>query len=55
VVRLRNADLAEVALAVRGVRSASELEVLVEGDDALSVYRSFIGLVQITRGLAQER
>ncbi|MFZ0994938.1 MAG: M55 family metallopeptidase [Candidatus Dormiibacterota bacterium] len=54
-VRLRNADLAEVALQVRGVRSASELEVTVEGDDALSVFRSFVALVQITRGLAQER
>ena len=54
-VRLRNADLAEVALQVRGVRPATELEVVVEGDDALSVFRSFVGLVQITRGLALER
>jgi D-amino peptidase len=54
-VRLRNADLAELALEVRGVERTSELEVLVEGDDALSVYRHFVGLVQITRGLAQER
>ncbi|MGA7088188.1 MAG: M55 family metallopeptidase [Candidatus Dormiibacterota bacterium] len=54
-VRLRNADLAEVALQVRGVRAATDLEVVVEGDDALSVFRSFVGLVQITRGLALER
>jgi D-amino peptidase len=54
-VRLRNADLAEVALQVRGVRSATELAVVIEGDDALSFFRSFVGLVQITRGLALER
>lgn len=54
-VRLRNADLAEVALQVRGVHSATELEVVIEGEDALSVFRSFVGLVQITRGLALER
>jgi D-amino peptidase len=54
-VRLRNADLAQVALQVRGVRALSDLEVVLEGEDGLAVYRSFVGLVQITRGLAQER
>jgi hypothetical protein len=54
-VRLRNADLTELAVQVRGIRALSELEVLVEGGDALSVFRSFVGLVQITRGVAQER
>ena len=54
-VQLRNADLAEVAVQIRGARSVGQLEVLIEGDDALSVFRSFVALVQITRGLAQER
>ncbi|HVB54410.1 MAG TPA: M55 family metallopeptidase [Candidatus Acidoferrales bacterium] len=54
-VRLRNADLVQVAIQVRGVRPVSELSVLVEGDDALAVYRSFVGLLQITRGLGQGR
>jgi len=54
-LRLRNADLAAVAAQVRGVRTLSELEVLVEGEDALSVFRSFVAVIQITRGLAQER
>ncbi|HEY6538879.1 MAG TPA: M55 family metallopeptidase, partial [Candidatus Dormibacteraeota bacterium] len=54
-VRLRTADLAALASQVRGVEAVSELEVMVAGDDALAVYRSFVGLLQITRGLAQER
>lgn len=54
-VRLRNADLTELAVQVRGIRALSELKVLVEGEDALSVFRSFMGLLQITRGVAQER
>ncbi len=54
-VRLRNADLAAVAIQVRGVRQVSDLAVMVEGEDALAVYRSFVGLLQISRGLAQER
>jgi len=55
VVRLRNADLAEVALQIRGTEALSEFEVAVGGEDHLTVYRRFVGLLQITRGLAQER
>jgi hypothetical protein len=54
-VLLRNADLAELAVQVRGVRALSELEVDVEGEDSLAVFRSFVGLLQITRGISQER
>jgi D-amino peptidase len=53
-VRLRNADLAELATGVRDVRRLSDLEVLVEGADPLAVHRNFVAVVQITRGLAQE-
>jgi D-amino peptidase len=53
-VRLRNADLAELATGVQDVRRLSDLEVLVEGADPLAVHRNFVAVVQITRGLAQE-
>ncbi len=54
-VRLRNADLVELALQIRGVSPVSEFEVAVQGDDALATFRGFVALVQITRGVAQER
>ncbi len=54
-VRLRNADLTELAAQVKGVRAHSELEVRLEDENALAVYRSFVALLQITRGLSQER
>jgi D-amino peptidase len=55
VVHLRNADLADLATQVRGVEAAGILDVLVQGPDPLSVYRSFTAMLQITRGIAQER
>ncbi|MGH7704786.1 MAG: M55 family metallopeptidase, partial [Candidatus Dormibacteria bacterium] len=54
-VRLRNADLVELALQIRGVSPVSEFEVAVQGVDALATFRAFVALVQITRGVAQER
>ncbi|MGA7173329.1 MAG: M55 family metallopeptidase, partial [Candidatus Dormiibacterota bacterium] len=54
-VLLRNADLVKLAALIQGVRALSELEVAIEGDDCLEVYRRFVGLLQITRGVAQER
>ncbi|MGC1908980.1 MAG: M55 family metallopeptidase [Candidatus Dormiibacterota bacterium] len=54
-VLLRNADLAKLAALIQGVRALSELEVAIEGDDCLEVYRRFVGLLQITRGVALER
>jgi D-amino peptidase len=53
-LRLRNADLAELATGVRDVRRESDLEVLVEGGNPLTVYRNFVAVLQITRVLAQE-
>jgi D-amino peptidase len=53
-LRLRNSDLAELATGVRDVRRESDLEVLVEGGNPLTVYRNFVAVLQITRGLAQE-
>jgi D-amino peptidase len=53
-LRLRNADLAELATGVRDVRRESDLEVLVEGGNLLTVYRNFVAVLQITRVLAQE-
>ncbi|HVD02905.1 MAG TPA: M55 family metallopeptidase [Candidatus Dormibacteraeota bacterium] len=51
---LRNADLAELAAAVRGVTRDGDTTVLVEGETTLTVFRSFVAVLQITRGLAQE-
>jgi len=53
-VHLRNADLAEVATHIRGVERTDTLEVMIEGKDPLAIHRSFLAMVQITRGLAQE-
>ncbi len=53
-VRFRNADLTQLATAVRGVTATGELEVSIEGDN-LSVFRSFVAVLQITRDLAAER
>ncbi|MGA2872297.1 MAG: M55 family metallopeptidase [Candidatus Dormibacteria bacterium] len=54
-VRLRNADLVELATQVRDVKSVGPLEVVLEGGDALGTFRRFVAVLTITRGLAQER
>jgi D-amino peptidase len=54
-VRLRNADLAELATGVRDVSRESALEVSVEGGNPLTVYRNFVAVLQITRVLSQEQ
>ncbi len=51
----RNADLAALATAVREVERVGELEVEVGGADRLSVFRHFVAVLQITRGVAAER
>ncbi|MGH7759732.1 MAG: M55 family metallopeptidase [Candidatus Dormibacteria bacterium] len=53
-VRLRHADLTQLAAQVRGVEPLSELEVEVSADDPLTAYRRFVAVLQITRLLAQE-
>ena len=54
-MRLRNADLVELATQVRDVKSVGPLEVVLEGGDALGTFRRFVAVLTITRGLAQER
>ncbi|MGH7608425.1 MAG: M55 family metallopeptidase [Candidatus Dormibacteria bacterium] len=54
-VRLRHADLADLATRVRGVSLLNHLEVEVAGDDPQDVFGNFVAVVQLTRGLAQER
>ncbi len=54
-LRLRDADMVAMATAVRDVRRESDTEVLVEGADPLAVFRNFVAVLQILRGLAQER
>ncbi|MHB1500946.1 MAG: M55 family metallopeptidase [Candidatus Dormibacteria bacterium] len=54
-LRMRNADLAELATAVRDVRRTGDTEVVVAGAGPLDVFRNFVGVLHITRGLAQEQ
>lgn len=53
-LRMRHAELAELATRVRGVERAGELEVEVGGADRLDTFRNFVAVLQITRGLAAE-
>jgi D-amino peptidase len=54
-LRLRDADLVTMATAIRDVTRESDTQVLVGGDDPLMVFRNFVALLQIIRGLARER
>jgi D-amino peptidase len=51
-VDLLTADMAEIATAVRGVERSGERTVTIATTDPLSAYRSFIGVVAITRHLS---
>jgi len=48
-VEVQTADLAEVATWVKGVERADLRSVVIEGDDAATIYRSFVALTYITR------
>lgn len=48
-VDLHTADMAEVATWVKGVERADVRGVVITGDDAAAVYRSFVALTYITR------
>ncbi len=52
-VTLRNADLAEMATWVRGVERDGLLGVRITDDDPLHLFRTFITLVVLTRGIAE--
>ena len=52
-VDLLTADLAEIATLVRGVTRIATRTIRVEGEP-LEVYRSFVGVLVVTRQLASE-
>jgi D-amino peptidase len=52
-VSVRTTDIAEAATWVRGVRRAGPREIVIEGDDLLSVYRSFCAAILLTRSVAE--
>ena len=53
-LRLRNADLAELATAIRNVSRSGDTEVVVSGAGPLEIFRNFVAVLHITRGLALE-
>ena len=48
-VSLRTADMAEMATWIRGVERTGLRTIAIEGDDPLALFRSFIGVVYLTR------
>ena len=52
-ISVRNTDIAEAASWVRGVERAGPRELRIEGDDLLSVYRSFASAILLTRSIAE--
>jgi D-amino peptidase len=46
---LQTADMAEMAAWIRGVERSGLRTVLIEGDDPLRLYRSFVGVTYLTR------
>jgi D-amino peptidase len=51
---VRTTDIAEAATWVRGVDRAGPRELVIAGEDLLSVYRSFCAAILLTRTIAQE-
>jgi D-amino peptidase len=47
------ADMAEAATAVRGVERLSERAIVTRGEDPLALYRTFVTIVALTRGLGE--
>ncbi|MEU9993171.1 M55 family metallopeptidase [Streptomyces sp. NPDC048045] len=52
-VRFRNADLAEMATWINGVTREDELTVRLRDDDPVRLYRAFVTVVLLTRGIAE--
>ena len=52
-VSVRTTDIAEAATWVRGVDRAGPREIVIEGADLLSVYRSFCAAILLTRTIAE--
>lgn len=52
-ISVRNTDIAEAASWVRGVAQVGPRELRIEGDDLLSVYRSFASAILLTSSIAE--
>ena len=52
-ISFRNPDLAEMATWVQGVRRSGTNAVTVTGEDPLRLYRTFVTVVMLTRGIAE--
>jgi D-amino peptidase len=52
-VRFRNADLAEVATWLGGVRRADDTSVEMTDDDPLRLFRTFVTAVLLTRSVPE--
>ena len=52
-ISVRTTDIAEAATWVRGVQRAGRRELVITGDDLLSVYRSFCAAILLTRTIAE--
>jgi D-amino peptidase len=52
-ISVRNTDIAEAATWVRGVDRVGPRELRIEGDDLLSVYRSFASAILLTSSIAE--
>jgi D-amino peptidase len=52
-VAFRNADLAELAAWVEGVDQTGPTSVRLVDDDPIGLYRSFVHIIVLTRGIAE--
>ena len=52
-ITFRNPDLAEMATWITGVRRSGTTAVTITGDDPLKLYRTFVTVVMLTRGIAE--
>jgi len=47
------ADMAEAATAIRGVERTAHRTIITTGEDPLELYRTFVTIVALTRGLGE--
>jgi D-amino peptidase len=52
-ISVRNTDIAEAATWVRGVEQVGPRELRIQGDDLLSIYRSFASAIMLTQSIAE--
>jgi D-amino peptidase len=53
-VTLRTADIAEQATWIRGIERTATRSVAIEDDEPLRLYRTFVTMIALTRGLAED-